>query len=487
MKFVNAACFWMLLLFVILSCRDDKKNASGLLSGEYWKEQALTNIIPYWTKFSMDNKSGTFFTTLDSLWQPLGDQNKYPSMISRHLFSYSVSYLLSGNPDYVAIADSTVKWLIDKAWDKQYGGWFDAIDVNGNPVLTTKNTFVQVYTITGLVMYYFVTHDSSVLQYIEKSNELLEQKVWDKSAGGYYNTMNRDWSVLDSNKDFASQVTPVSGYLFYLYQSTKDKKYLDQAERILDTTMKNMVDKESGWILESFDSKWKHLAGRSDEGEINVGHNIEVAWMMLRCYLLTGNQGHLQAAKKIIAKIEASSVFNHHNIWLTTTSRTSFKHGLNSYWWVQAYGNMYSQYLHHIFKKDQYIDDFQHGARFWDTEFLDKKHGDTYFSVDSTGKSKDGHKADRYKTSYHSIEQCLINYICLNSWVNNIPVEFHFRINSSNAGDILYPVLLEDSDVKIRKVVVKNKAPNPVIFYDQTIRLEEFKNTELIVKLINPN
>ena len=42
------------------------------------------------------------------------------------------------------------------AWDKEYGGWFDSMDENGNPVETTKTTFVQVYAITGLVMYYFI-------------------------------------------------------------------------------------------------------------------------------------------------------------------------------------------------------------------------------------------------------------------------------------------------------------------------------------------
>ena len=139
-EYINYLCLFLLIIFS--SCEKKSDPYSTLLSGEYWKDQALNDIIPYWTKYGQDTKSGVFFTTLDSLWQPTGDQNKYPSMISRHLFSYSVAYLISGNKDHLAIADSTVKWLLTTAWDDQYGGWFDAIDGNGDPAQTTKTTFV---------------------------------------------------------------------------------------------------------------------------------------------------------------------------------------------------------------------------------------------------------------------------------------------------------------------------------------------------------
>jgi len=485
MRWFSRSALVFIYVFVIHSCNRKPAPDSDVLKGNYWKDQVLQNIIPYWTKYAQDKQSGAFYTTLDSLWQPTGDQNKYPSMVSRHLFSFSVSYLLSGNEEYLAVANSMVKWLLKNAWDNQFGGWYDAIDANGKPAMTTKTTFVQVYTITGLVMYYFVTHDSTVLQYIEKSNDLLEQKVWDNGYGGYHNRMNQDWSMADSNKDFGSQITPVSGYLLYLYQATKEKKYLDQTEKILDVTVKNMFDKESGWILENFDPKWKYLTPKIDEREINIGHNIEVSWMLLRSYLLTGRADQLEAAKKITNKLEASAVFNSKNIWLTSTARTSPKHGTNTYWWVQAYGNMYSLYLNHILKDDRYINDFRHGAECWDSRFLDKKHGDTYFSVDSAGRNRDAHRADRFKTSYHSVEHCLLNYLCLNHWVKNEPVELHFKITASKDGDHLYPVIIEDKNIKIRKVVIGDSDRTSLIEGSQSIRLPELAKARITVELIN--
>lgn len=475
------------LLTIFSSCNNSPIKTSEVLSGNYWKEQALKDIIPFWTKYAQDKKSGAFFTNLDSLWVPFGSRDKYPSMISRHLFSYSVAYLLSGDEDNMKIADSTAKWLLDNAWDKEYGGWFDALDAEGKPVQTTKTTFVQVYAITGLTLYYFVTRDTTVLRYIEKSNDLLESKVWDNKSGGYFNMMNRDWRIADSNKSFSSQVTPVSGYLFYLYQATREKKYLDQINKIMANTMNKMVDWESGWILENFDSDWKYIPGREDETEINIGHNIEAATMLLRYYLLMGTRDHLNSAKILTGKINSYGALHDKEIWLTSVNRTSSaRHAGNTYWWIQAYGNMFNLYLYHVLGERSYLDGFQKGSEFWDSFFMDKRHGDTYFSVDTAGRPDDRTKATRFKTSYHSIEQCLLNMLCLNLWVNNTPVEFHFKISSSREGDILFPSILEDKNIEVSKVVIDDLNQPDLAWRGQEIRLPELKNSKVVVTLENP-
>ena len=475
------------LLTIFSSCTNSPNKTSDVLSGDYWKTQALRDIMPSWTKYAQDKKSGAFFTNLDSLWLPFGSQDKYPSMISRHLFSYSVAYLLSGDEDDLKIADSTAKWLLDNAWDKEYGGWFDALDTEGKSVQTTKTTFVQVYAITGLTLFYFVTHDTTVLRYIEKSNELLETKAWDATYGGYFNMMNRDWSIADSNKSFSSQITPASGYLIYLFQATREKKYLDQINRILNTVINRMADKESGWILENFDRNWKYIPGKEDETEVNIGHNIETSWMLLRNYILTGRSDNLKLAQILAAGINNFGFLNEKGVWLTSVGRTSSEiHGANTYWWVQAYGNMFSLYLYHVLGERRYLDDFMKGAGFWDSSFLDKRHGDTHFSVDTAGSPDDRTKATCFKTSYHSIEHCLLNMLCLNLWVNNTPVEFHFDISSSRAGNMLYPSILEDKNIKVSKVVIDDLNQPDLVKRGQEIRLPELKNSKVVVTLENP-
>ncbi len=480
-KFITA----FLIAIQLFSCSSSNTHPTGVLSGEYWKDQALNDIIPAWTKYAQNERSGTFYTNLDSVWKPFGSSEIYPSMISRHLFGYSAAYLLSGRDEDIEIADKTARWLIDKAWDREYGGWYDGLDENGTPTLTTKTTFVQVYVITGLTLYYFVTHDSIILDYIGKSNDLLEQKVWDKDGGGgYFNTMNRDWSIGDPGKSFSSEITPVSGYLIYLYQATKDQKFREQINRVLSIVKEKMVDKETGWVLEDFDRSWNYLGSGHSVSEINLGHNIESSWMLLKSCLLSSDETQKSAGLNIARKMQRAGGMNKNYVWLASASKPDpVKLSSGTYWWIQAYGNMISLYLYKATSDNKYLDYFYKSAAVWDRSFVDRRHGDTYTSIDSAGNLLDATKAGRYKASYHNMEHCLANYQCLNLWVNKSPVEFHFRINKSNEGDILNPVLIEDENIMIEKALVGGKEGKMLVTRGQSVILPAGKNYKLDVQL----
>lgn len=474
-----------LFVLTLISCRNStNQSPSTVTSGNYWKDQALNDIMPSWRMYARDSVNGAFYTNLDFSWKTFGSSSKYPSMLARHLFSFSVSYLLSGNKSDLNIAKETVNWLIDHAWDKQYGGWYDELDEKGNPVRNTKNMFVQVYTITGLTMYYYVTKDSVVKTYIDKSNDLIQSRAWDQQHQGFYNELNRDWTINDSNKAFASQITPVSGYLIYLYAATHEQKYLDQIEKIVNATTSNMIDKQSGWVLEYFDKDWKYITTGDDRSEVNIGHNIETAWMLMKTYGFTGKLEYLDAARLLSEKIYAWGCIPDKRFWFTGVGlKDPSLHTETAYWWIQAYGNMFDLYWHHFSGDSSYLKGFEKGASFWDRYFIDRKYGDTYTGVDSNGVVKDATKANRYKTSYHSMEHCLVNYLALNLWTKHETVELHFNIDQSNAGEKLYPVLLEDDSIEISEARIINEKREKLEIEGQSIVLPALKNTAITVIL----
>lgn len=449
-------------LFILCGCHSIKQNSTDVSSGEYWKAQALHGIIPYWTQYASDTVYGAFYTNIDGNWKSGTDTRKYPSMISRHIFGYAVAYLLSGNEHYLDIASKAKDFLIEHAWDKQYGGWYDVLDQQGNPVERTKNMFIQVYAVTGLTMYYFVTHDKTVLSYIEQSDSLLAAKAWDTVNGGYYNVMTQGWKVLDSRKTFAAQVAPVSGYLLYLYQATMDHKYLDRAEQIMNAVCAHMIDRENGWVLESCDATWQYIPGNPDE--TNIGHNLEVAWMLMRLSLLENNPSYIHDAATIRESLLKWGFGHEKGIWYNTVERTNpEQHSNFTYWWIQAYGNMFDLCSFRTFGKPEYLNDFVKGARLWDSCFIDRKHGDTYFSIYSAGGVKDSIKANPYKASYHTMEHCLLNYAYLNFWVSHRPVKLHFLINADAKGDTLYPSPVEGRQITITKATCMKNGQEEVL------------------------
>ncbi|MFD2201246.1 AGE family epimerase/isomerase [Shivajiella indica] len=450
------------LIFCCLSCQNSSTNEienQEFLAPEYWKNQVLQDVIPYWTRSIVDSANNSFYTTLDENWQANSDSVRFPSMIARHLFSYASAYLLSGEEEHLVMADKLYDYLIRYSWDGEYGGWFNSLNPDGLPLDVNKSTFVQVYVITGLAMYYFVTKDDEVYDFIQSSNSILEEKVWDSSKGGYFDNLNRDWSLQNNVKSFSSQLAPVSGYLNYLYLATRDVQYLHQMERILDTCLENMLDNENGWILESFDQDWNYMVQRTDENEINVGHNIELAWMLVRAYLLNGNAEYLSSAKALSDSSHRYGFNDKSGIWYGGIGNTNpEKQSDFTYWWIQAYGLMFDLCLTSLSEKEPYVQSFLKGADFWENYFMDRVKGDSHLAVSETGEVKMGVKANQFKASYHNVEHGMLNYLYLSAWVNPQPVTLYFRIKNSPEGEILYPLPIESMDYTIKEVKINGKA-----------------------------
>ncbi|MBZ5856824.1 AGE family epimerase/isomerase [Flavihumibacter profundi] len=450
-----------LLIFsvvVFIVCNTSGQTTDRYLEKEHWKKEALENILSFWTQHASDKSRGAFYPNLDGNWKPVNDTIKFPSMIARHLFSYSAAYLMSGDQKDLSIAREIKDYLLAHAWDIEHGGWFDALDAEGKPLHAGKSTFVQVYVITGLTMYYFITHDAVVKNYIDKSNNLLEENAWDQQSGGYYDALERNWTIKSETKSVSSQLAPCSGYLLYLYLATRDSKYLAQADRIVNTIIQRMIDLGSGWVLETFDKNWKYIPGRQDEEEINIGHNIEIAWTLLRLYLLNGNVDYLRAGKAMADRLHQYGISSRYGIWPAGIGRQNpSQHTNYTYWWIQAYGNMFNLYLARVYPEKDYAASFKKGAEFWDKYFLDKKNGDTYFSLMEDGHIRQSQKANQYKASYHSVEHCLLNYLYLGCWVNPGPVTLYFNLTSNVQGELLYPLPIEKLNYRITDVRINGK------------------------------
>jgi mannobiose 2-epimerase len=452
---------FLLLLSLMIplgSCRDNP-NVANIPQGSFWIDQATHEVLEPWTKNARDTAYGAFHAFLDRKWQPYKGHEKYPGMISRHVFSYSVGYLLTGEKHYLRQASRSVDYLIKHGWDRRHGGWYNTLNRQGEVIDSTKDGFLQPYAIAGLTMYYFVTRDSGILQYIKQSNRIMEDHAWDPQYGGYYRSLNRDLTLRNGDKDFSPQLAPVSGYLIYLYLATRDEAYLEQMERIMKLVGDKMSPPDQPWILERFDRKWHYTySPRKDSTELNTGHNAEVVWMWLRLYHLTHKEKYLSKAMRLQQPLyqhafESRKGFWYHRIGLDNPSL----HSATSPWWIQAYGNMLSLYLYQETGQDQFLKAFRRGAAFWNRHFIDDQYGGAFLSVSLDGSIDKGAKAVRSKTSYHSLEHALLNYLCSNLWVHEKPVRLYFSLAVAEGNDKLYPLPLETDDHVIRQVKINGQ------------------------------
>ncbi|MFB6248364.1 MAG: AGE family epimerase/isomerase [Salinibacter sp.] len=426
------------------------QSSDSLMQGSFWKQQALTQVLPAWTNQGRA-PGGLFYAELDRDWTPQDSTVLYPGMVARHVFSYSAAYLMSGTAAHLDRARTAVDFMIQHGWDERYGGWYNAVRRSGTVVDPEKDLFMQIYAATGLALYWIVTRDERARTYLERTRQFIDENAWDDQHGGYVDVLRRDGSVKSSRKDFSPQLAPVSGYLLYLYSATRDTTYLRRAERILNLTLTHMQD-DRGWILERYAKDWTFLPDDGKNSHINVGHNLEVAWLLLRLYKLTGDSSYRRSGLALTDRLLDHAFHSETGAWRSKLRRTNLdQYPSTTTWWVQAYGNFLQLYAYHVTGKQRYLDTFRKGARFWTQNFVDSRYGGTVLRAHLSGGVADGAKAVRTKTSYHALEHALLGYLYLDLWVNEAPVTVHYRIKDPR-GDRLFPLPIEELSPTIERV-----------------------------------
>jgi mannobiose 2-epimerase len=459
--------------------------ADSLLQGTFWKTQGLQTILPAWTEHARTDE-GVFFAELDRTWTPQDSTTQYPGMVARHVFSYAAAYLMSGDEAHLRHAEAALDFMIEHGWDERHGGWYNAVSRSGEVVDAEKDLFMQIYATTGLALYSIVTRDDRAQTYLRRTRQFMEEHAWDDEHGGYVDVLRRDGSVKADVKDFSPQLAPLSGYLLYLYPATRDSTDLRQAEEIMDLTLTHMQD-DRGWILERFATDWTFLPDDGKNSHINVGHNLEVAWLLLRLYALTGNEAYRTEGLALTDKLLKRAFHAETGAWRSKLKRTDPSQFPNTTtWWTQAYGNFLQLYAYRVTGRKRYLRAFRSGAHFWTDHFVDEKHGGTVLRAFLDGGVAGGRKAVRTKTSYHALEHSLLAYLYLDLWVNESPVTLHYQIEDPN-GERLYPLPVEDLTPKIERVTINGTPQTPPDTADGALRLPEKGPAAITIQLTSPS
>jgi hypothetical protein len=236
---------------------------------------------------------------------------------------------------------------------------------------------------------------------------------------------------------------------------------------------------EEGWVRERFAKDWTFLPDDGKNSHLNVGHNLEVAWLLLRLHALTGKERYRREGLALTDQLLKHAFHEKTGAWLHKLRRTDLsQHPDTAVWWVQAYGNMLQLYAYRMTGEDRYREAFRQGARFWNQYFVDAKHGGTVLRVHLDGQVVDGAKAVRTKTSYHAMEHALLSYLYLSLWVNQTPATLHYRIEGPFTGTFS-PLPAEATRPSIQSLLVNDRSHSGA--GASTIRLDLQRNVPLPV------
>jgi cellobiose epimerase len=169
-----------LFLFVMLfSCKEpikEKESFNATIANEL-ENSLRQNLLETWYPKAVDWDSGGYYSNFTHDFQlKEGRQDKMIVTQSRHLWSNSKATVKY--PDvahYREAAQHGFKFLRDKMWDKENGGFFQMVDRSGNPLLEReglKTAYGNSFGIYSLAAYFGATGDSAGLELAVKSFSL---------------------------------------------------------------------------------------------------------------------------------------------------------------------------------------------------------------------------------------------------------------------------------------------------------------------------
>ncbi|MGL5794002.1 MAG: AGE family epimerase/isomerase [Waterburya sp.] len=263
----------------------------GQLASLY-KQTLLENIIPFWSKYSVDWEQGGYFTCLDSEGK-VYDTDKFIWLQNRQVWTYSMFYnRLEPRPEWLKIAQNGADFLAKYGRDEQ-GNWYFALDRAGRPLVQPYNIFSDCFAAMAFSQYALASGSENAKEIaLQAYNNVLRRQ--DNPKGKY----NKAYPRTRSLKSLAVPMilANLSLEMDWLLSSNRLTTILEQT---VQEVMEDFVDADTGLMLENVTPAGKFLD--CFEGRlINPGHGIEAMWFVMDIARRSNNLNLVNQAVDIV-------------------------------------------------------------------------------------------------------------------------------------------------------------------------------------------
>jgi mannobiose 2-epimerase len=439
----------LLLAFFIslaISCkRQEKPRAAGHKQMALHIEEALKQLVEAWYPKAIDTLHGGFWSDFDYQWQLKGKQDKMLVSQARHLWTTATLSLFYQDPKYLKIAEHGYHFLKDHMWDKEHGGFYTLLGIEGDSLSLLSNgksAYGNSFVIYGLATYFKASKDTSALNLAKKTFYWLEEKAHDSVYKGYFDVLQQDGSWMlevtenDKNydnyirKDWKDQNSTIHLLESFtaLYAVWPDPLVKERLHQLM-VLVRDTITTEKGFLSLHLQRDWTPVSLRDSTeayrkqqyylDHVSFGHDIETAFLLLEASHALGIENDSITAKK------AKKMVDHTIAHGWDTKNGGFYDGgyyfeadtctvLNTskVWWTQAEGLNSLLLMARLYPEEtRYMELFEKQWDYLQTYMIDAKHGGWYHEgLDSNPQAKLDPKANIWKVNYHNARS-LINVI----------------------------------------------------------------------------
>lgn len=422
--------------------------------------------------------------------------------ISRLVYGFATAFMMTGEDRFLEAAEKGTEYLrehmrfVDQDEDIVY--WYHGIDVEGDreqKIFASEfgddydaiPAYEQIYALAGPTQTYRVTGDPRILNDAEQTIKLFDKFFLDKSEnGGYFSHLepvmldprSESLGANKGTKNWNSVGDHAPAYLVNLFLATGRQEYADMLEYTFDTIEQRMPDfDESPFVQERFFEDWsKDQTWGWQQNRAVVGHNLKIAWNLMRMQSLKPKDKYVSLAEKLAQTMPLVGSDQQRGGWYDVVERkTALGQDFHRVvwhdrkaWWQQEQAILAYLILSGCLgdEKFDYLRHAREASAFYNAWFLDTSDGGVYFNVLANGLpylagGNERGKGSHSMSGYHSTELCYLAAVYTNLLVKKQPMDFYFKPQPNGFADCILrvsPDILPPGSVKIGSVEIDGKA-----------------------------
>jgi mannobiose 2-epimerase len=385
-----------------------------------FKKELVGNILPFWMRHTVDRQNGGFHGAISC---DLAVDRKSPraSVINtRILWTFSAAALKLGDPQYREMADWAYEYIVEKFWDRQYGGLYWMLDYEGNPLSDRKQIYAQAFAVYAMAEYFRATGKEESLERARQLYRLIEEKSHEPVYGGYLEACGRDWGPLEdmrlSEKDLNSPKSMnthlhVMEAYTNLLRAWRDPELQAKQKELLEVTMDHIIDGATGHFKMFFDNQWNSLSDH-----ISFGHDIEGSWLLLEAAQVLGDAALLNRARELslrMARAVYEEALDQDGSLFYEANSKGVMVDPNKHWWAQAEAVVGFYNAYQLSGEQRYLDQAVRVWEYIEEKVVDRVHGEWHAKLRPDGRpyteKEDGDAClvGPWKCPYHNSRVCL--------------------------------------------------------------------------------
>jgi mannose/cellobiose epimerase-like protein (N-acyl-D-glucosamine 2-epimerase family) len=389
----------------------------------------LNELLPFWTDRMMDYENGGYITHFDRDGNDTGEDEKSLIAQSRSLYTLSSAHRAGyGEGEFAALAEHGARFMIDKMWDKEYGGFFWMMDRSGNVKMNNKILYGHSFAIYSLSEYALATGDPRGMEYAEKTFDLVQKHCTDTYHGGYFEMFERDWTLAGPGSQGGDRKTlDVHMHLMEafttLYECSDKEVHRRKLLEDIEILLNRMIHPEFKTGIPQFTVDWQIAAqikfdiiwgwdrytgeGEKDNPTDNTcyGHNAEFAWLLIHALeiLEIDKANHLDLLIRIFDHTITNGIDQEYGGVYVEGPHSGGVYDREKEFWQQAEVMIGTLDACLLTGEDKYWDAYRNVHRFVFDKVINKDAGEWYPLLSRQGDPIWTHMSHSWKVNYHSV------------------------------------------------------------------------------------